>query len=154
RQCGEHLLHGETARQSMVTGHSIIGAPNAFIILQIWKATRFGSRADSFRKNTGQKQRVIPDVNADLKTRAVVSRAKRRKHFEQVIHRASLSGDYAAGSFRAGKFGQYFGHIVGYFAVLNIRATENIAHQDVEIKSCGDTETTAPLQQRAKQGVV
>src|SRR5262245_31720473 len=97
---------------------------------------------------------MVPDVNADLKTGSVVGGAKRSQHFEKVIHRIGLTGNHAARLFRAREFGQQFGHVISYFPIENIGATENITHEDVEIKVRGNPKTSAAFQQRAKQSLI
>src|SRR5262249_43195554 len=114
----------------------------------------FGAETNSIGKNSGQKERVISDVRADVKARAIVRRLKRRKHFKKIIQRAGLIGKHASPLLRPGKFRQHFGDVISDLSIVNVRAAKNVPHENVEIKPARHLQAAAAFEQRVEQSVV
>jgi len=95
---------------------------------------------------------LIANVDADLKTRAIIGRLKGGEHVEKIVQRIGLTGNDALRPLRPGEFRQQLGHVIGHGAVLNIGPEKNLPDEDVEIEVGGDAQATAALKQCVQQG--
>lgn len=141
-------------REAMLAGDAVLCAAELFVITQIRKTAGFGARADALGKDTGKKERVITDVQAQLKAGAVVSGLERGDHFEKIVEWIDLTREDAIRPLRFRKGGQHFGHVIGYTAIGEVRAFEDVADKDVKVKTGGDLQATAVFQQGTKEDFI
>lgn len=151
----ENSLEMIAAGKLMFAGDAVLSTAQFLVVAQAGKAPGFGAVADALGKNAGEKKGMIADVSANEKTGSFIGGLKGGKQLEEIIERLALTGNGAPGAAGFGKGSEDFRDIIGQGAVLKIRAFENVAHQDVEIKTGGNGQTAAMFEQSMeKRGVV
>ena len=153
-ECVEDSYQLISSRQLMVASGAIVGAAQRFIITQRRKTFLLGTEADALGKDTGKEERVIADVRADHERRAVIGSLEGGQQFKEIIHRRSGARHDGAGLIGTRKFGQHLGHIISDGTVMDLRATQNLPHEDVKIKMSGDSQATTAFQQGVQEGFV
>src|SRR2546428_512015 len=97
---------------------------------------------------------MIANVDPNKKAGAVIGSFERGEQFKKIVQRIFLAGDDATRAFRARKFCQHLCHVIGYCAVLNVRAAKDVPNQNVKIKAAGNAQATATFEQRVEKGFV
>src|SRR6266542_4200926 len=143
RQDGEDRSHIVLLRQAMVARHPVIRLSQRLKVFEIRKAAGFRPKTDAFGKNTRHEKGMIANVSADQEARAVVGLLERSQHFKKIIERRRLPRQDAPSVLNPGEFGENLRHIIGYRAIFNSSAPEDLADQDVKVEMGGDLKTTA-----------
>src|ERR1051325_4719063 len=138
----------------MIARRAKLRAANALIIFQIGKTAAFGANANAFRKNTGEKQRIVPDVRANMEVRPLIRALQCSEHFKKIFQWIGRARSHALRAFRSRKIRQHFSDVIGDLAVFNSGSLENVPDENVKIKMAGYTQATASFEDRAKKRLV
>jgi hypothetical protein len=106
------------------------------------------------RKNSRQKQRMIPNVRANNKTRPLIRILERGQQFKEIFQAVRLPGNIHARTFLQRIFRKHFRDVIRHFTIFNARAPKNIPHHHVKIKMAGDTQTSAIFEQGMKKRLI
>src|SRR5262245_10798857 len=98
----------------MIAGYAITRLAERFVILEVWKAAKFGAKPNSVWKDAGEKERIIADVRSDVEAGRIVRRLKRRQHVEEIFEGFWFPIDFALHLLGARVFGQHLSDIIRY----------------------------------------
>jgi hypothetical protein len=151
----EDIFQMIPAGKAMLTGHAILRPAQFLVVAKAGKTARLGAMMDALRKNARKKKRVVSDVGPEHEARSFIGGLERGDHFEEIIERKILSGKRAARAIAVGKRGENFGDVIRERTIVQVGAFEDVAHQNVEIKSGGNGQATARFEEGVKEiGVV